>query len=477
VNTTNAIFSLWEYYQHADVRARMLEFMGSQSLDTVTAEFITAEGGDPDVQYQPRPTSELWDCLNHGKDVGRSLWDRNSIVVDLDVEYVNFDQPAKPFVEPLACYATQKPVVETIEQWLLKFGIAPLHWISGQGHHFAWKLNLGSEAVRLLTRLGRLTPSLQSRYQRPCLPSGSVVGNCLGSAFSGLGMVMEFVAHEIKRAAQSLTAIPINLTAIETGPVRPADNPQREIIAIDISEYGDPLDSRGIRTPFSVYLKPNQKRFQLGDSLVQAMPWIFPVPLFEMDTPTALSLMRDSKQVMSLAKRASTAIPDFSAPMLELIRQYLASPLASFHESFYKEEHDSPDRWAETYDRTRLNDFPSCVSQSLEQPNDLLLKPAVIQHLTRSLMAYGWSPRHIAGLVRSKYERDYGWGLRWVRYDAASRADFYVRLFAGAVVTGDDSRIDFNCKSTQEKLYCPVADCKHNLVDLQHALLRYGDGE
>lgn len=472
MNVFNTNPSLWQYYQQPDIRARMLEFMGGRSLDTVSAEFMTADSEDADVQYQPRPIHELWDCLNQGRDVGRSLWDRNAIIVDLDVEYVNFDNPAMPFVRPLACYELQKPVVDTVEQWLLKFGIAPLHWVSGQGHHFAWKLDLESEAVRMLASLGRLTSSLQVRYQRPCRPYGSEVGDYRGAAFAGLGKVMEFVAQEIRNSAQSETAIPINLTAIEAGPVRQGENAQREVIAIDISEYGDPLDVRGIRMPFSVYLKPNQKRFQLGDSLVQAMPWMFPVPLFEMDTPTALALMRDSKQVVTLAKRASTAIPDFSAPMLNLIRQYVESPLASFHELFYQDEHDSPDRWPETYDRTNLNDFPACVRQPLEQPNDLLLKPGMIQHLTRALMAYGWCPRHIAGLIRSKYERDFNWGQRWDRYDAASRADFYVRLFAGAIVTGNDNLIDFNCKSTQEKLYCPVAHCNRNLVDLQDVLLR-----
>jgi hypothetical protein len=43
----------------------------------------------------------------------------------------------------------------------------------------------------------------------------------------------------------------------------------------------------------------------------------------------------------------------------------------------------------------------------------------------------GWHPRSIAGLIRSKFERDHGWGDYWYRYDAAARADFYVRVLGG----------------------------------------------
>jgi hypothetical protein len=49
----------------------------------------------------------------------------------------------------------------------------------------------------------------------------------------------------------------------------------------------------------------------------------------------------------------------------------------------------------------------------------------------------GWHPRSIAGLIRSKFERDYGWGAYWYRYDAAARADFYVRVLCGELLSAD----------------------------------------
>jgi hypothetical protein len=65
-------------------------------------------------------------------------------------------------------------------------------------------------------------------------------------------------------------------------------------------------------------------------------------------------------------------------------------------------------------------------------PNDLLLKPAGIRNVTECLLERGWHPRHIAGLIRSKFERDYDWRGQWIDYSPAMRADFYVRIFSSA---------------------------------------------
>ena len=51
---------------------------------------------------------------------------------------------------------------------------------------------------------------------------------------------MEFLAHRVKQIAAPLTKIPVELTAVEVGPSEHG----REMISIDISEYGDPLYSR-----------------------------------------------------------------------------------------------------------------------------------------------------------------------------------------------------------------------------------------
>src|SRR5262249_24773494 len=112
----------------------------------------------------------------------------------------------------------------------------------------------------------------------------------------------------------------------------------------------------------------------------------------------------------------------------------------------------------------RWRALPECVKGPLLAPNDRLLQPTVIQHVTRVLMAEGISPHEIASLIQSRYAEDFGWDPRWVRLDAQTRAEFDVRAFAGLVLTGLDQGIDFNCRSAQEKGICPGHPC---LLDLR----------
>ena len=90
----------------------------------------------------------------------------------------------------------------------------------------------------------------------------------------------------------------------------------------------------------------------------------------------------------------------------------------------------------------------------LEYPNNLLLDLTGIQLPTRTMLSLGWHPRHIAGLIRSKYDRDFNWGSRWDYCDSATRADFYVRLFSGLISMGSDELVGFNCQSTKEEGWC-----------------------
>ncbi|MCX7940568.1 MAG: hypothetical protein N2555_02195, partial [Endomicrobia bacterium] len=107
--------------------------------------------------------------------------------------------------------------------------------------------------------------------------------------------------------------------------------------------------------------------------------------------------------------------------------------------------------------------LPPCVRHCLIEPNDHLLKPTNLQTLTRVLIKLGWHPKHIAGLIRSKYERNYGWGEIWYKYDAASRANFYVRIYSDLILTGIDKEEDLNCWSHFEKGYCWQPNCGFKL--------------
>jgi hypothetical protein len=413
-----------DYYRNPAVRSRILEFLGGDTPAEATCEFITADGIGHPVRA-PRNPCELFKCLEEGGDICRSLWDRKSLIAHLDVEYVNFDFPAEPYLDPARTFLMQEPMAKAILRVLNYHGIHPLHVLSGRGHHFAWRIERTSTVFRTLADMGK------KAFIGDLFPSSPRDGQdyeMLAHAFAGLGLVMEFLGRLVIELAKSDSEIPIELTAVEVSPSARG----REMISIDLSEYGDPLFTRTVRVPFSAYLKPWQQLHAVGSNNISKIGPIIFVPVDGLDIRQAMVVMRDPELATQLAERISTRIPDETFGAASLIHQYRGSALRRYHEYFYSSMHDSPDSWPRTYDRAPLGDLPTEVRNALLFPNDLLLKPTGIRSVTACLLSKGWHPRHIAGLIRSKFERDYDWGGQWIDYSPAMRADFYVRIFSSA---------------------------------------------
>ncbi|MFM8808348.1 MAG: hypothetical protein ACKOJB_05485 [Chthoniobacterales bacterium] len=87
--------TLRNYYKTPAVRARMLEFIGSDGAGDFSCEYITADGLSSATR-EPLLPSELFPQLDRGMDICRSLSDRDQLVAHLDIEYVNFDFPSYP---------------------------------------------------------------------------------------------------------------------------------------------------------------------------------------------------------------------------------------------------------------------------------------------------------------------------------------------------------------------------------------------
>ena len=455
------------YYKIPAVRRRMLEFLGGSSPEQVSAVYLSRCDLPTPADFRPQPPTSLDRFLAQSLDVGRSLWDRHYLVIHLDLEYVNFDFPAEPYLDPQRTFAVQQPMVDAVIALLAGFGLRPLHLLSGRGHHFVWQVPWASEVFSALADLVALPPHLAAIYQVAHLPFGEPVALEQGRAFAGLALVIEYLAHLIKERAAAVSPLPVELTAVTVGPQQRG----REMISVDISEYADPLHLRMIRLPFSVYLKPWQKNGIMNQATQDRIPVMFAVPAAGADPERAVAAMRDAVLAADLAATADTRIPVQTDGTARLLAAYRASALAEFHRRFYAAEHDPPQRWPAGYDLLSGEELPPCVGHILNHPNDLLLRPAEIRQLVTTLLALGWHPRHIAGLIRSKYERDYGWGSNWYLYDAASRADFYTRVFAGLIAVGLDRLQDYNCVSAREKGLCrePPAGC--DLESLRTTLL------
>jgi hypothetical protein len=462
----NAVEQRQWYYQNPDVRARIREFIGATTVDDASCEFLTAGDETASPPFETYSSAALNSLLGGGFEICRSLWDREALIADFDIEYVNFDNPAAAFLEPERVFAIQQPVVETIERLLQKYQIEALHVLSGRGHHFIWRIEQNSAVFAELAELGQGPPSLWTTERELHPPNGHAVPIELARAFAGLGLVMEFLAHRIKRIAAPLTKIPVELTALEVGP----SDHGREMISIDISEYGDPLYSRTIRVPFSVYLKPWQQPWGFDADVLADMQPLFVIPLDEIEWREGISTMRDSQLTKKVATHVSNEIPNATHGTGRLLTDYWNSKLAEFHASFYSQEQHPAKLWPETYDRFPLEILPACARIALEQPNDLLLRPAYIRCIARVMLALGWHPRHIAGLICSKYQRDFGW-KQFVNVDPATRADFYTRIFAGLFAAGTDDLLDFNCVSAQEQGTCTFSNCGFNLLNFKESAL------
>lgn len=457
-----------DYYNDRHVRSRMTEFLGGKTLDSATCMFITECDAATELGNDFKIPTELDSYLTRGFDVSRSLWDKEWLIAHLDIEYVNFDFPAEPYLDPIRTFQLQKPAESAIEKILLDHGIAPLHMLSGRGHHFVWKINRDSTAFGKLTQIGRLPLHLEQRYSSPLSPICKPIERDLGAAFAGLGLIMEYVALRVKERADKSTEIPVDISAVEVPPQKRG----REMVSLDITEYGDLLNTRLIRVPFSMYLKPWQKGGILHEEIKDKVPSMVSIPLYEMSTFEGVAAMRDLEKAVELASRAPTQIPDQTFQMLDLLHSYEISDIADIHDWFYSEEHELPEMWPRTYDRTPLELLPPCTRYILQNPNDLLLKPAGMRQVTRVLLSLGWHPRHIAGLIRSKFERNYGWGREWYFYDAATRADFYTRVFTAMVKTGLDKLDFFDCTPVKDlqncgdnREHCKLEEFKFSLLE------------
>ena len=455
------------YYADPAIRRRIADYFGGELSAHGTAVYVAPGTEWESLHRQRRPLEECQSWLNQGAELNRSLWDRESLITHLDIEYVNFDHPGHPYLAAEQIFELQRPVVSAVESVMKEFHLRPLHLLTGRGHHFVWRIDKHSPAFAQLSALDRVCASLQRLYASTLGPAGEIVDAEMGAAFAGLGLVIEFVAHCAKARAAQECQLAVELGAIEAGGAERG----REVIAMDITEYADPLCSRVIRVPFSVYLKPWQQRAELGNETVEQLPPMFVIPITGIDVHEALRIQRNVQEVERLAARISTAIPDASKPMRSLVRTYLESPLARFHEWFYSQEHDAEALWPETYELTSLDVLPRSARHILEHPNDLLLRPACARLVVRAMLSLGWHPRHIAGLIRSKYERDYGWGDQWAGFDPATRADFYARTFTAEFVTGIDNLIDFNAKSAREEGLCFFESCTDDLDRFRDSLL------
>lgn len=447
--------ALAAYYRSDAVRARIAEYGGGRPDDpsSLSAVSLAGYGGarrlhEPDGAPVTLPLTAWQRLLDDGADLCRSLADRVGTLVLLDVDYANHDDPSEPYRDPARTFQRLEPVHRAAREAFEAHGVRPLVLMTGRGYHFVVKAVRGTPLHAALVSVGFLGASLRSRYERLAAQTGvSVVES--GSAHEGAGRLLEHLAHEVMRAVDGRTEVPVTLVDIPPEGGGP-------FICLDLTAYADPLFTRNTRCAFSSNQKALMQDLDAHPALVLTLP------RHDEALADLLRARGDPQRARELATGADARIPA-ALGGAEWASAYTVSALARFHRYLDAGPEVDPQTWSATYDALDLSTIPPCAAFALSQPNPALLTPGWLRTVALALWAQGWHPRSIAGLVRSKYARPLGWADYWERYDAESRARFYVRVSCGALASGLDDRNGFTCESQRARCLCPATGCGFDL--------------
>ena len=442
--------TLREYYRSPAVRARIAEYCGGRrgQPGSFSCLGLAGYGGEKrlfeaDGGPTPCPNADLERLFDEGADVCRSLADRGGTLLQLDVDYVDPRDPGEPYRRPELVFERLEPVHRVLRELFAAYGMAPRVVLAGRGYHFTVRAPLGSAFQSALVAAGEIGEAMAAKAGRSVLDPELALR--LARGHEGAGRVLEHLVHRALHRLRGQTEVEATLTDLAP--------PGREpFICLDLTAYADPLFERYSRCAFSA----NQKAGVQGAAL---------------DHPFVLTLLRDRQTLAGLMRRrekteaaaaqakvATATIPDVTdAP--ELLEDYRRGPVGRFHAEFYRGPRLGPTQWPFTYDRLTESQMPACLRVPLEHPNPLLLRPGCLRTVALGLWGLGWHPRSIAGIVSARFQQDHGWRPSFDRYDAASRAEFYVRTFCGALADGLDSAAEFTCDTQRGRGLCEAMQC------------------
>ncbi len=442
------------WYRRAAVRSRIAEYCGGSMAPPAAScvHPIAGYGGvrrlsEPDGGPVAGPASMVGALFAQGADVCRSLADNQGTLFHLDLDYTSPSDPSEPFRRPQRVFARLEPVYRDALERLARYSVHPLSLMTARGYHLVFRVRRGSPFHRSLCEIGMVNESLRARYGRQ---EGGLPGALdMGRAHEGAGRLAEHLGHEMLYGLRGRTTVPVTLADVPPSGRGP-------FICLDLSAYGDPLFGRYIRCAFS----SNQKAWMGG--LVPQRPFVLVLPR-RRSYAEVLEAREDPAAAARLARVENAAIPNAPAECLAWVNDYRGSALARFHDAFERGPQMQRADWPYSYDSLDLRAFPECVRRALETPNPTLLAPVFLRTVTLALWALGWHPRSVAGLIRSRFEANHGWSGYWSRYDAAARAEFYVRVLSGAVAAGLDAPSDFTCESQALRGACAQQACGHDL--------------
>lgn len=480
--------NLNEYYKNEDVIARLMEYCGGAPPDPRTLHCLYLVGyGNRNIEKYGQPHRAVWrnkfyEILDDKLDIFRSIWSDNATLAVLDIEYFHKEFAGDIYLNPKGNFSKLEPIYNLVKGIYGEYDIDYITIMTGQGYHFVSLIPFEDEVHKRIESLAKVEESLLGKYDTLARRRKRKVPLHAAKGYTGMGRLMEFIAHSIILRAgfqkDYNPKIPISISDIASK--------GKEGISLDLTMYGDTMFMRDLRLPFSSHQKHRVDTHKTGEEIARKIPVQLAIPrrarshngeIIETSLDKLLGIRRSFHHSAELAKQTRTYIPDASEGFNNLLKSYASSRLFKFHREFDASEHEHFTNWHKTYHQFPLPSdlVPECVRFPLQNPNPELLKPTNLQTVCRFLYSIGWHPKHIAGLIRSRYETNFNnadWGEEWKKYDACARANFWARAYCGLIFTGVDKLVDFNCVSQQEKGYCPRQMCGVNLEENKDSLLR-----
>jgi hypothetical protein len=436
---------LADYYEQPAVRARISEFFGVRPDGSASATGAAEYGGvrwvhGPEDAPLPRSVSDVVAVQSEGADVFRTLSDDGGALLVLDLDFVHPSDPGEHWRDPARCFVRIRHAHEAALTVFAHHGLQPLVLVNAAGYRYLARVRSGGALYGSLLALG----GADGWAATSCLRGE---GSDAAAADRGAGRLVEFLAHEVVRAARAAGLLPVGL-----GDVPPAGSDP--FVRVDPCAYADAPDVVLLRSAFS------SDQTALVTRPGAPVPFVVVLPSGGRDAVELLATRVDLARAAAYAETAAAAIPDVPESS-GLVRAYERSALAAFH----REMDHAPlaADWARS--PAGLFDPESaapCASAVLRYPAPRLLQPRHLRTVALTLWSTGWHPRTIAALVRSRYEEPHDWGTHWLRRDPARTASFFVRLFCGAAACGlDDGR--FTCETQARHALCPAGGCGYDL--------------
>jgi hypothetical protein len=247
--------ALGAYYRNPAVRARIREYCGFEAGRAPSCVFLSAtlpgtpipSGWALEPQFPPETLDEL---LDRGADVFRSTWDRDNLLMYVDIDYLDARWMGHAIAQPADVFGKLEPTFQAIREVLVRFDVDLLTLMTGRGYQFTGQVPLTASLVQ---RLAALVPDVPDWYHTADrrLPAwlSDRLSPTVARAYVGAGLVLEYLAHQIVRIAAPASRLPLVLNGTPVG----TGGNGCEAVSLDLSFAGDPLDVRHIRVAFGGY--------------------------------------------------------------------------------------------------------------------------------------------------------------------------------------------------------------------------------